>query len=1445
MADLQSSFLQAGKKQKDKAAPQLSAYNANQKALQSLGKKDKSQPHKGLLTKISNELAIPGNLIRSTIAGNAPQFQGMTESQKLKGILSGNIQVGTGDIDSLRVNPNEGHLSRAIKLGGAFVGDVLTDPLSYVSSPSSLSRKAGGMLIYRHKDKIFEEASKYAGKDKLINEFYHRNPEVKLAKEKGVNLEKTLKHTAEDKSRIAKEEFGNHITNGFVHSRGEMLNRLEKITGSKENALKVFEKFPEEVKGGIILTSPLGKPLKDVAGKYTRLTPGTGEMFGKLGKKAAHARLTTSVYPFNLVSSHTGHTGQIYSGIKKSVLKGEEGLGADTWQKLITSKDELAKRGNLIGELNGNALSVWNAYKTSENNFAKNEVDKEQFSKAAREAFHNPLKPFEAKTEAEVKGYEAGKSLRDQFGKLHAEQVEAGINIGKIDPATYVPLILKKKEVNYRKLFKSGGLREVVNSTMRRDTAIKPDLTYMNPMEANEKYLQEHPEWAKEHPNEVGPYHEDPKEIYINYVTPAINRIANNKFIKALEDAGVVHRSEELNVRMLNELNAQKLIVSLGKQTGPALEATKKKIALLEELTSNLKDKKTISDLQDLIIKHKIDAANGYITAQELHRVASQELRDAKKAGIPNDIIAHAKANEITRENLKNAKKVYENSNRELAVEKIDSLDHHYSEYSKAVNDFYNVLSEKNITIKNMRFMKAMSEDEVKAYRLAMNKKLKDLEDIKKEKFNDIKETLKIPASFGTKEIQTMAKELLNAAQKLSHEEFVAFDIISKEEKLEDLISKMQAINPVDKATQDMIGDIVNTYSAIRMQLPAEAFKAFDNATNAIYGPKANKRFIDARNGLIRYKDDNDAFTNLLIKESKNGTNERDLEKVGLNFVKVDGMANKLVSTFGVKTLLENIYKSREKYGEFQKGIKDILDPLLGLWKISVTVGRGFGYMMTNVAGGIFANLMHEVSAVDMKDAIKHVTNINKEYIRIQKENPNMFWGDAWQDAIDAIKPSLEGEMIGDKPAHEVIQKFFDMGGFNDTEFALVRNQLLDANPELAGRLTLGSRGAQLRASMKGEARNRAEQVYRHLIDLASTNKYQRTVNTINQSNEQWLRLSAFIDGYKRYGDYGAAMDKSKILHFDYQDLSEGEQWIRRLVPFYTWTRNNVPAQFRILMMQPGKIQRFMYANEEFQNMYGAQGDEAWMNDFIPEYLQNMNGFVSDTKFADNNIGFFLKLPFEDLNNLFQIKNGLPAVRGKTLAGMLGPISGAMSTLTGTNLGTGNAFPIGGQEVPGFYNLFRAIPGSGVYMNRENQTFASPGFATGLENALPFLGTVERTAAGINAIPKALIKGYNAPNILFSQNQQNSGLSNLLNVSGLPATAGVGSMTITPAALKGEISRRTKIQNKQIAIAADKAGVDPEWIKKEIAAGKTPQQIAIEIRAMKANSPSKAYSGGK
>ena len=86
---------------------------------------------------------------------------------------------------------------------------------------------------------------------------------------------------------------------------------------------------------------------------------------------------------------------------------------------------------------------------------------------------------------------------------------------------------------------------------------------------------------------------------------------------------------------------------------------------------------------------------------------------------------------------------------------------------------------------------------------------------------------------------------------------------------------------------------------------------------------------------------------------------------------------------------------------------------------------------------------------------------------------------------------------------------------------------------------------------------------------------------------ENNARLALFIDGIKKAkkGLKGGPVDAERILDgaasnvrkslFDYSDLSDIEKrYMKRLMPFYTWTRKNIPAQFRAIIEHPDRANK-------------------------------------------------------------------------------------------------------------------------------------------------------------------------------------------------------------------------------------------------------------------------------
>lgn len=86
-----------------------------------------------------------------------------------------------------------------------------------------------------------------------------------------------------------------------------------------------------------------------------------------------------------------------------------------------------------------------------------------------------------------------------------------------------------------------------------------------------------------------------------------------------------------------------------------------------------------------------------------------------------------------------------------------------------------------------------------------------------------------------------------------------------------------------------------------------------------------------------------------------------------------------------------------------------------------------------------------------------------------------------------------------------------------------------------------------------------------------------RVMQTMNRNVEDWGRLTHFL--YRRRFEKLGAADSAawvKKAHFDYSELTPVERdKFRKVLPFYTWTRKNIPYQITQMVARPGKYATF------------------------------------------------------------------------------------------------------------------------------------------------------------------------------------------------------------------------------------------------------------------------------
>ena len=111
--------------------------------------------------------------------------------------------------------------------------------------------------------------------------------------------------------------------------------------------------------------------------------------------------------------------------------------------------------------------------------------------------------------------------------------------------------------------------------------------------------------------------------------------------------------------------------------------------------------------------------------------------------------------------------------------------------------------------------------------------------------------------------------------------------------------------------------------------------------------------------------------------------------------------------------------------------------------------------------------------------------------------------------------------------------------------------------------------------------------------NLLLDNKFLAGARNLSSAQENFFRLGAFIDGWKKGASFEEAGMNMKKIFYEYSDLNAFERnFMRRVIPFYSWARHNIPRMFSTLATEPVKHLRLAQMIREVEKGAGGPARE-------------------------------------------------------------------------------------------------------------------------------------------------------------------------------------------------------------------------------------------------------------
>jgi hypothetical protein len=1420
----------------------ISSYQTSKAVGEALGADATAAPKKGIITRVLGDvLGAPGRAVKAGVA----DIIGFDDPRlRQQGVLGSAMRGFRGDIDItggdfIKTRPSDSRLQRAAKLAGAFAIDVGLDPITYIGTPAALGRQAAMKQAGFTGGKILRSAAEQSAKRTgtspakaladLQEQMFNRSSqgryfsELRKSGASADDIEKAMRSQVNPTGKLSKEavdaalpEFKRTVAENemgrlvgeslWFRGRQGVVSTLSDVLGDEKVARGVFESLDPRIRGGLYFVNPF------TGREIVRVTPGTGESLGALGVALNTARARVATFTGRGTSKISGERGQALQLMKEDIVR--TGDVQSLINRQMTLSDFVGeKQMARIARVATANLGVEFKSVTSQATALRAElkdVSAEKFNRDLLEGFFSPNAVREG---VDPRIHAMGVRMAHSMDRVRDDLIKAGADVGDLGD-TYFPLFATKEGRD--QLARSANIaakRLQVAGTTSGDIVV--DVT-----KGRQSYYR------------ILPSDKTPAD-YGTLVDEATNQVALKP-----ELANIVEVADQFEDLLSTPESVAKMRAFFDTKIDEAAAGKWSMPDEVKGLIDQLADQDltyrvgSVPTAERIVLKtFETDPFKVISTyyAGAAPRIARAE---AIQAGVRSGVLQvreGEQSRELTERVGKRFMAMFQQSN---------SAVRNNPKIKKLIED--GLLTEEHMTALGIL-------DDTNMARIMNSMQLeRNLPNTAQQAvaIEEALEVLGMQAQSGRTLSEAQLGPMRKAAEVLeSTEDFIKsvdsligelidLDLNTLDIDLLVLASRQaqEGAEVVGRAAQREVGGVLQSPDGAAIRALLEARR------DAWKGAKG-LRDVTA-DDVTRLRD--------IITTEDRVASVFGLERIGAvadspGIISTPEEYAQLRAIKGVRALIEARHRVVANPDKIKKFFTDVYEPGFMMWKTGATVGRGPGYTFLNMVGNLYMNHLGGISAADhalsarvmlaARDAAKEAAeNAAKRGVKVSAQEAPSVLAKETDDIFRRMLADMPN--VGDKTMYDALQDFLKAGGIDSSQTAealnVVRRLGVEITPSKLGATSV------VRQSFDEPAASAIGRGAQNVVELVMNNPYQRFANSVNTNVETWTRFAAYMDGYRGTQSIDSALERMFLLQFDYGDLSSGDRIARSVMPFYVWTRNNVPAQFRAMFVQPGKIRKFMAAQDAFKSALEADPEDSWLEQVLPEYIGEAGGFASGMKSPEgHNVAFAGKLPYHDIERLFQVggRFGLIGLNRREIVQMFGPFLTGVEMVAGRDISTGGEFDPAGVEATGWRSALGVVPGlgrTGQYGERR----IPRGIEKFTSELLPQVGTAERALTGAAAgarmlgAPEGVARAIESP---AGATMRERGLSNLLNVSGVSPLLGVSATTLTPRTISSSVRGRSRRQQAVINEASGRMEISQEWVRQELRRGFTPEEIAIRI----------------